>query len=48
MNVIRQPSKGAHDYIELGLELRDASELDAQFPFSIGEPPVHGPERFRG
>jgi hypothetical protein len=32
----------------LGLELRDASELEVQLPFNIGEPLVYGPERFRG
>jgi hypothetical protein len=41
-------SERAQHQIELGLELRDSSELDAQFPFSIGKPLGDGPERFRG
>jgi hypothetical protein len=28
----------ARDHVELGLELRDPNELDAQLPFGIGEP----------
>ena len=40
MNAIRRTSKRAHDQIELGLELRDASELEVQLPFNIGEPLV--------
>jgi hypothetical protein len=35
MNAIRRTSERARHHIELGLELRDSSELDAQLPFSI-------------
>ena len=38
MNAIRRTTERAHDHIELGLELCDSSELDAQLPFGIGEP----------
>lgn len=44
MSFDRRPSKLAQDYIELGLELRDSSELQAQLPFGIGKPLVYGPE----
>jgi hypothetical protein len=48
MNSIRRTSERAQDHIELGLQLRDSSELDAQLPFSIGKPLVYCPERFDG
>jgi len=46
MNGIRRTSERTQDDIELGLELRDSSELDTQFPFGIGKPLVYGPVRF--
>jgi hypothetical protein len=48
MHAIRRTSERAHDEIELGLELRDSSELDAQLSLSIGKPLVYGRERLRG
>ena len=45
---IRRTSERAHDDIELGLELRDSCELNAQLPFGIGKSLVDGPERFDG
>ena len=44
----RLPAERVHDHVELGLELRDSDELDAQFLFSIGKSLVYGPERCRG
>ena len=44
----RRTSERAHDDIELGLELRDSCELNAQLPFGIGKSLVDGPERFDG
>ena len=38
MNAIRRTTDRAQDHIELGLELCNSSELDAQLPFGIGEP----------
>ena len=46
MNVTRRTSERGQNGIELGLELRDSSELDAQLPFGIGKPLVHGRDRF--
>ena len=46
--VVLGGAERAQDHIELGLELRDSNELDAQLAFSIGKPLVDGPERFRG
>jgi hypothetical protein len=48
INSIRRTSERAQDQIELGLELRDSSELDAQLPFSLVKALVDDPERFRG
>jgi hypothetical protein len=45
-NAIRQASDRAHEQIELGLELRDSCELDAQLPFGTGKPLVYGRARF--
>jgi hypothetical protein len=43
MASIRRTSERAQEHIELGLELRDSSELNAQLPFSIVKPLVDGP-----
>jgi hypothetical protein len=45
MNSIRRTSERAQEHIELGLQLSDSSELDAQLPFSIGKPLVYRRER---
>jgi hypothetical protein len=44
MNSVRRTPERGQDDIELGLELRDSSELDAQLPFSVGEPLGYCPE----
>jgi len=46
----RQPrsGEGRSSRIELGLELRDSSELDTQLPLGIAKPLVYGPARFGG
>jgi len=41
----RRTSQRAQDHVELGLELRDSRELEAQFPFGHGQPLVYGPDR---
>jgi hypothetical protein len=38
VNSLRRMSECTQDYIELRLELRDSSELDAQLPFSVAKP----------
>jgi hypothetical protein len=48
MNSTRRTSERAHGQIELDLELRDSSELDAQPPFSIVKALAYGQERSRG
>ena len=48
MKSIRRPSERAHDHVELGLELRDSTELNAQLPFSLVKALVYGPERLGG
>jgi hypothetical protein len=48
MHSVRRTSERTQYHIELGLQLCDSSELDAQLLFSIGEPLVYGPERFGG
>jgi hypothetical protein len=48
MTSIRRTSERAQEQIELGLELRDSSELDGQLPFSIVKALVYRPERFQG
>jgi hypothetical protein len=47
MNSTRRTSERAHGQIELDLELRDSSELDAQPTFSIVKALAYGPERSR-
>ena len=47
MNAIRRTTKRAQDHIELGLELCDSSELDAQLPFSVAKPLVDRPRAMR-
>jgi len=46
MNSIRRTPECAEDHIELGLELRDSGELDAQLPLGIAKPLAYGPARF--
>src|ERR1043166_8982034 len=41
-------SERTQDHVELGLELRDSSELDAQLSFSVAEPLVDRPGRCDG
>jgi hypothetical protein len=48
LNAIRRTSERAQDHVELGLELRNSNELNAQLPFSIVKALVCGEERFRG
>ena len=45
MNSVRRTPERAQDHIELGLELRDPGELDAQLAFGIGKPLVYPPGR---
>lgn len=46
MKRTRRTSERGQDNIELGLELRDSSELYAQLSFGIGKPLVNGRDRF--
>jgi hypothetical protein len=48
MKSVRRTSERAQDDVELGLELGNSSELDAQFPFSIGKPLVYAPNFING
>ena len=45
MNSIRRTSERPQDQIELGLQLCDPSELNAQLAFSTAEAPVNRPQR---
>jgi hypothetical protein len=45
MNSVRRIAERAQDQIELGLELRDSSELNAELSFGIGKPLVYGVQR---
>jgi hypothetical protein len=45
---IRRTAERAQDHIELGLQLRDSSELNEQLPFGIGKSLVYGAARFDG
>ena len=44
MNSVRRTPERSQHHIELGLELGDSSELDAQLAFSIGKPLVDRPQ----
>ena len=46
MNPAHVGARRAQDHVEVGLELRDSFELDAQLPFIAGKPLVYGPKRW--
>jgi hypothetical protein len=48
LNSLRRTSECTQDHIELRLELRNSSELDAQLPFSVAKPLVDRPWRCGG
>src|ERR1041384_7441303 len=48
LNSLPRTSERTQDHVELGLELRDSSELDAQLSFSVAEPLVDRPGRCDG
>src|SRR5689334_14128028 len=45
---LRRTPECTQDHIELRLELRDSSELNAQLPFSVAKPLVDRPGRCGG
>ena len=48
MKSVRRTSERAQDDVELGLQLGDSSELDAQFSFGIGKPLVYAANLING
>jgi hypothetical protein len=42
---VRQTTKGSHEQVQFGLELRNSRELHAQLAFRTGEPLLDGPHR---